>query len=108
MPSYDPTGYYYAQVLPQIPPPSPLKERPISVNDRVTIEHLLVALGVTMAYRQDLDDGTRVYAVAIRFLPRLRKDPGGYFLEFNNKRYYFQAYDPSGIRPLLREWQVLT
>jgi hypothetical protein len=104
---FDPTGYHFTSIPSLIPAPPPEKERTVGVNNRVLMEHLLTAMGVLLAYRRDLSDGVRVYAVDNRYVDRLLKDSTGSYVLFRETKYYFTLGDPTGSRVVTRDWQVL-
>lgn len=104
-------AYYYTTIPAIIPAPFPgdavKAGPPIITNPRVLMEHQLFDLKI-VSYRADLEDGRRVFRTDDRFLERMRKDAGGYFIELMKVKYYFTATNPvSDQDAFFHEWGPL-
>lgn len=104
---FDPAQFQYAVVAAEVPAPPPDVARALSQSNRVLMEHMLARLGVLLAYRCDLEDGSRVFAVDNRYLDRLMVDPVGRFVPLADKPVYFSPTNPTAGRAIVRDWQVL-
>lgn len=104
-------AYYYTTLPGIIPAPFPGDAKtagpPVIFSKRVLMEHVLKDFRIT-AERADLEDRRRIFRVEDRYIDRMQKDGTGYFLAFNNQKFYFVPTDP--ITPadtFIREWGPL-